>query len=123
MLALESGQGLPEVDPAKLAALVALLVLWVAIWVWICRYLAEHLRVLPEEATRLKPWTPWLVLVPGVGLFFNFWVFLGIAYGYRKAFEDLGRKLTRQITCEHRDEVSCEHAALSSERAYLSIAW
>ena len=98
MLLLQAGQSAPNTDGTQVAALVALLLSWVAIWVWICRYLGGHLRALPEDATSLKPWTPWLVLVPGVGLLFNFWVFLGIAYGYRKAFADLGRKLPMRET-------------------------
>jgi len=98
MLALQAGHSVPNVDYGQVAALVALVLLWIGVWIWICRYLGGHLRALPKEATHLTPGTQWLLLVPFVGLFANFWILLGIAYGYRRAFEDLGRELPPRET-------------------------
>jgi hypothetical protein len=83
-----------EVDPARLAPLLALTALSLAVGAFVCRLLVAHLRLLPARFTwGLKPWSPWLLLVPGVNLFMTFHVLLGIARGYTAAFAALGRDL------------------------------
>jgi hypothetical protein len=83
-----------EVDPARLAPLLALAALSLAIGVLVCRQLVAHLKLLPASLVwGLKPWSPWLLLVPGANLFMNFHVLLGVSRGYTAAFAALGREL------------------------------
>jgi len=86
--------GAAELDPTRLGALIALAVLSLGIGVFICRQLVAHLRVLPPEAAwGLRPWSPWLLLVPGANLIMSFHVLLGISRTYTTAFAELGREL------------------------------
>lgn len=83
-----------ELAPARYAPLAALIALSLAVGVFVCRQLVAHLRVLPaQHAWGLRPWSPWLLLVPGANLFMAFHVLLGISRGYTASFAALGRDL------------------------------
>jgi hypothetical protein len=72
---------------------VILLVLWTAVWVGISTFLRNRLAGLPAESRNLAPWTAYALLIPGVNVFANFFVLIGISQAYMTSFRDMGREL------------------------------
>ncbi|MFT7484698.1 MAG: hypothetical protein ACI9F9_000542 [Candidatus Paceibacteria bacterium] len=89
LLESESTDLLPE----GFGALIALLLVWTGLWLWIRKFLASCHAQLPEETWHSQPWTSWFLLLPPVNLVWNFHYTLGLSHAYRKSFEDLGRDL------------------------------
>lgn len=82
-----------ETAPPSLWPVVALFLLWTAVWFWISTFLYRRLQALPDESRNLAPWVTYLLIIPGVNLFANFFVLIGISQAYMKSFEALGREL------------------------------
>ncbi|MCC6877983.1 MAG: hypothetical protein IT378_26970 [Sandaracinaceae bacterium] len=53
-----------------------------AILAGIAYYLMKSIQALPQEHQLLPPWAPWLILIPCVNVFVNFWIFLQIPKSY-----------------------------------------
>jgi len=114
------------IDSEQLLPLLALAAVWIAVWIWICRYLAGHAYGLPDDARGLAPWTAWLLLVPGLNLLWNFFFLLGLASGYRKAFADLGRKLPTRETGRNEAlgwSVACALGVYPMPQGLLAVVW
>ena len=79
--------------PPGWGALLALVVVWLLVWLWIRMFLARCLTVLPEEHWNLRPWTSWFLLLPPINVFWNFYFLLNLSQAYRNAYEALGRSL------------------------------
>jgi len=82
--------------PSEWAALLALIALWIVIWLWIRSFLANRLEALPEEHRHWRPRTVWLLLVPGVNLVWNFHFLPGLSQAYLDALGERGRELPRR---------------------------
>ena len=68
---------------------VALLVI-LGILVFVAYKLSEGIQALPFEHQQLPAWAPWLLLVPCVNIFANFWIFTQIPKSYEGYFASRG---------------------------------
>ena len=85
----ESGNSLPQ----GLLPLIALVLVWLAVWLWIRAFLVRSLTALPREHWHLQPWTSWFLLFPPVNVIWNFFFLLGLSHAYCNVYEALGRQL------------------------------
>ena len=59
--------------------------------------LMKSIQALPEQHQQLPPWAPWLMLVPCVNIFANFWIFIFIAKSYESEAQSRGATLAQPL--------------------------
>jgi hypothetical protein len=84
---------IPETAPEGLWALIALGVLWMAVWIKICGFLVYCAEKLPKDSRSRRPWVTYMLMIPGPNLIFNFYVLIGLSNAYLRAYDALGRDL------------------------------
>lgn len=77
----------------QLLPLLALIAVWILVWLWIRSFLARSLAALPATSRGLRPWTSWFLLIPVINVVWNFHFLISLSQAYREAFADLGREL------------------------------
>jgi hypothetical protein len=57
----------------------------------VCWYLSNCLKAIPEEHRKQQPGMVWLLMIPLVGIVWNFFVYPKISESYKSYFDSIGR--------------------------------